>query len=1120
MIEDTSVRSPTAPLWTDLSNGAAHHVRQSFSDRTLLVYQNIDRKSSEPAEMQLLTKARIVLPAVMNYLYFSSSQVAVVYFGKTIRNKRKYGIPVGAEDFKIRMIRFLTSEIWPPLLRTDAPDESLGKDFLTEPTLWVNADISPAERIQAAEEAKERSWFKKSVENNMQVLLYLKSGVENTKYLKVILNNTFNRLHFDVVDPKEEKYRWDLRMLYTRIMDNLETQKAIASYESYESSFRHACTMAADHAIDLERPHQAMVTAIMYCAGECHADGTNSSRSAILPAAMDAFSERDNNRASSSSSGLNTEIEDGGPLTGTNFTPNFARPTLAADGSMPDPTLVAPARQEPEGLPASSQCGARREVCPDRYYRWMESLEKPESATLDYKSYFSFPALEIRNRCVKFMCGFLNAYREGKIVIGVHEIPRRDSEGNLCSDKVSSGGGGIGGRNIVVHNDQVDQFVVGVRITAEQLDEMQADVSQQLLSCVPPIPPQTVRIDVVPVCFPFEFHYSKRILVLYDDSSAFNLSRDALKQKSNYIIRFLTPHGLAVIPLDLVDEQLRPLIVLGSGELHHGGLLKAQAFVIAAYRDPADLDDETWEASLSATLTHPKNSRCRYVFVDYPEADRGPLTVPPLSVVEVSVDIKRCGCPALLAYQGKFFNNWPSIPIWDPTTRSSRRVERNYRIFRNLPFAGIGESPTPVMRQLPISPLVCTHTSPLSHLLKKSVRVWFNNAQVAHTVLSFLYNPARINDILQFRRVHPMWSSVFENRQGTHLVRMIHSTPFGVPQFIKLEYISSVQYAFQQAGVPPMPLLLCRVYEIIGNLPSPYPFVAVPLTQQSFRVSSHLIPIFYRQRYFDGTLRLAVVLDLRDGILKTMDLRNGNLVLETVIGMCFERMNKRQVTRQLLDERSRATASSPADTFHSPLVTPPLSQQLSPYGDLKLTGSFLAPRRSLMPKTLRQKLLGSHLSSVVLSPIISDSKRLTQREVEPDIPLLHFRFLTKDMLRCRTFVVETRTLSLSPTTSCCGPSSIDDVSTEGGTEGVDGMQAWTLQHLLSWYNALFTDKERVRFFGYCDRSIAFHIQSLAQVCADDLEPGALDCACQGNVRFATSREDCILHQKVRDWMHV
>lgn len=100
---------------------------------------------------------------------------------------------------------------------------------------------------------------------------------------------------------------------------------------------------------------------------------------------------------------------------------------------------------------------------------------------------------------------------------------------------------------------------------------------------------------------------------------------------------------------------------------------------------------------------------------------------------------------------------------------------------------------------------------------------------------------------------------------------MIHSTPVGAPFFAAdATYISRIQSAFITANVSVMPLLLCRVFEILGNFPSPYPYVAVPLSQQSFRVSSFLIPLFYRQHYFDGMMRLAVMLDLRDGLVKSV----------------------------------------------------------------------------------------------------------------------------------------------------------------------------------------------------------------------------------------------------------
>lgn len=1294
MIEDTSVNFGNPGSWTDLSSdlpvvpfGGLAPRAHIASDRALIVYQNSDSKSAEPEVAQLLAQARVVVPAVMNYLYFNSAKVAVVYFGKRDKDGQKFGIESGAEDFKVKMIRYLTSEIWPTLLRTDAPDESLGNDFLSRhggdqgrsetasPTTMtprnhdsdggghmiisagnsvVGGGSSPSrsafadeahglcpplrKRHYSKETAQELSWFKKSVENRMQVLLYLKRGVSETKYLKLVLNNSAHRVHFDVVHTKEEKYRWDLRMLYTRLMDNLETQKAIDSYEAYEANFRLACATAAANVLELERPLQPMTTVTIW-GTSTHEEPIDLGYGSGNDDYDDDYEVMDREVADPShaypADAMDRSVGHPGPadtsLTSCSASPSncspgavsrsFKRPAITVDspttpslaGVGSPPIRVPPAKHNADDGPVGgvldgyeSGQGSGLTLAPvtpvrnnntfaartrgptlnpskARYYRWMENLQRPESTTLDYKSYFSHTAQEIRHHCVKFMCGFLNAYRQGKLVIGVHEIRRRDSDGALETGKP-------GQNNIILHNDLVDQFVVGVKITEAELREMQEYVSERLLCCVPPVPPQAVAIDLVPVVFPVDFAFAQRILVLYE-ASTYSLSRDPLKQKSNFALHFLNPLGLSLIPLDLVDGQLEDCIVehrertaaapefvasdadagLSIPELRFSPAagspasarpefsptcLKAEAYMIASISDSTALAASDWEAQLTAALTTAK-PRCQYFFTDWPAESLGRLSVPQLHVVEVSVDIRRCGIAQLLSYRGKFFAGWPSIPIWDAATRTVRRVERNYNLFGDASsthdaaavaaHGGTSASLTPYSHNggpgtvsSPYTYLNASSAAGFQRAVVKYGWCWWTNMQIINNVLSYLYGQRRVNDVLQFRRAHPVWNRVFEFRQGTPLVHMIRSTPVGVPMFDNsVEHISRTQYAFVNAGVPPMPLILCRIYEIIGNMPSPYPFVTVPLVQQPFRVSPFLVSIFYRQRYFDGTMAISVVLDLRDGILKTMQLRDGNLVLEAIVGMCFEKMNKRQVTRQLegIEAKRQATmaraatmrARAGSGVSHSighgqgALPNPhPHHRPPAGHHDPRYAGSFLA-RRTLQPQMLRNAR--GRMSSTVLSPVASDCTRLTRREVEPNIPLIHFRFLTRKLLEDGAFVVTGISIgeaARSPTQ----PSRRMAPAAGGGQEATPSAFAaqqgtsWTLQHLLSWYNALLTDTVHIRFFGYGDRSVAFDVADFSEICEDDVESGALDLATATDIDFAACREKCTLHTKVKEWMNV
>ncbi|CAD2214178.1 hypothetical protein AGDE_15045 [Angomonas deanei] len=1097
MIEDVSVNIPQRGSFTDLSGGV---MNMSSRDKALIVYQNVEESSSESTMNQLLTKARIVLPAVMNYLYFSTAQVAVVYFGKTsLPDGTKLGEKEGMEDFKVRMIRFLTSEIWPPLLRTDAPDESLGTDKM-QGTSSNKGSPSTLEEERQEEEArqlaKERSWFKKSIENNMQVLLYLKSGINDTKYMKLVLTNSQQRLHFDVIDTKEEKYRWDLRMLYTRIMDNLETQKAIDSYDSYERMFRAACGMAARYVVELERPLQSMAKVSF-----------NTFKPNVLSGVESLRSENESLYEALAQCS-NTYRESGE----VSLTPSPIRP-----GTRPPAIQIGSRNDSNESSVNLENNGPT--------YNWMESLEKPESATLDYKSYFSHTHVEIIHRCVKFMCGFLNAYREGKLVVGVHEMPKRDSEGALSTEKE--------GRAIVQHNDLVNQYVVGVRVTPTEMAEVQEDVSAQLLECIPPIPPQTVHFDVIPVIFPKNLAYSKKVLVLYDCTNT--VSRDSLKQKSNYAIRVLAPLGLSIIPLDLVDGEVEDWVRadLSDGETTYEeanfACLKAEVYVVAAVDRPEMLQKVHWEKELGKALQGPRG-RCRHFFMDYPENIKGALTLPELSVVEISVNINWCGFAPLKSYEGKFFTGWPSIPIWDTTTKSVRRVDRNYNVFKTRTYAErIHHQGDPVL--IEDSPAIISSgmanaksSENFQHYLVASNWTWYSNPQVVNRVLSYLYDQNRISQILNFRLIHPVCNEVFENRQGIHLINTLSCTPNGVPTFtIDASHLSRMQNAFLQSGVPPLPLLLCRIYELIGGLPSPYPYVFVPLMQQSFRIAPFLLPIFYRQHYFDGQMRHAVALDLRDGCLKTIVLKDGNLLLDAIVTIGFEPLNRRQVSTLMGRQQTDAYLQSHMTEIGNKSL---FALPGSPFVDTKQ--NFLA-RRSMLARSssvtytnqLASSLRDSRMMSSVMSPKISDSTlRQTERVVEPNIPIIHFKFLSRSDVNNRRLASQ---------------------NSEDALPFSNYGERWTLHHLLSWYNALLIDEKHFRFFGYCNRSIAFHVDSLSEICEEDVEKAALELVASAPKvpteadrerpnsctprkteysNLASCREECILHKKVMDWLDV
>jgi hypothetical protein len=1306
---------------------------RSHADRALIVYQNVRRSSPDSTEVtELLAKARIVLPAIMNYLYFGSTQVAVVYFGKKVNRRGvKVGICDGAQDLKIRLVRYLTSEMWPPLLRTDAPDESLGMDGSLQsesssPQAIIDGVVSAARcgssgsadkaAVWEKEVAQERAWFMRSIENQMQVLLYLKSSTDGkSKYLKVVLQNTAHRLYFDVCDTKEEKYRWDLRMLFTRMMDNLETQKAIDSYASYLEYFRGACAMAAKNALFLERPRQPMLEVVLWTKPKALLNSPNGSPTTFPPPPNLFVAQQcvDNHDGSVSSSTDTAELPTTLPPS-SSFPPATALPKSADDSRCGTPRdngevavtqvlhrrcsttesahwLVHSVRVDDESyslstkftpLPASTpspsaNAAATTATLPAvgaprsptrvvsnasllslttlgarhshnsraRGYQWMSNLQKPESATLDYKSYFFNTALEISRRCVKFMCGFLNAYGEGKLVVGVHEMPR-NSPVNAEERKEE-------GSKIVLHNDMVDQYVVGARVSGAELECLQVDVSEQLLCCIPPIPPRAVQVDAVPVHFPKNFAYASRVLILYDFLSPSVLAPDAFKQRSNYVIRFLFTLGLSIVPLDVPLDEVRGLLRAASFNASSGlsdalptdvdwMSANTEAYLVAAVDNPAVLEKSKWEEKLARSLNRQKQ-RCYHAVIEYEPAKNKTLVLPELFVLEVSVDIKRCGYTPLMKYKGKFFAGWPSIPVWDPTTRSVRAVERNYSVLAMQPVTQLqsawqrlqesarltrgpamllsngvvsssGTTTTPgkvatTATPSPSSPALIDgsndetepntgassppgeqvkekHTSFQRHMVGEGW-MWFAQPAVIGRVLAFLYCPQNIRDVLQFRLIHPLTNLCFENRQGNYLVQMIYTTPVGVPIFNSpSEQISRIQYSFLHANVPPLPLLLCHCYETIGNLPSPYPFVAVPLVQQTFRVAPCLVPLFYRQHYFDGQLRLAVVLDLRDSLLKTVELRNGNLILDTVVGIGFEPMNKRQLMRHFLRRRqNESCAGSLTRSSSFTTMTGPEASMMASADrvadsevDVLLKESFIA-RRAFRPQALTYGT-ESHMGSLIMSPRSLEVTHTTaEREVEADIPLLHFCFLSRKAVEEGNYLkpgelprswrkappngaerpaqrgVLTPSQQLSSCTSKSAEAKVQDRSrsksatpsvgekdsngcsgSDGFPEGSDSVsmgapvvhgRPWTLQHLLYWYNAFLTDREHYSVFGCGHRSIAFQVASLSEVCEECVEAGAVAAVHASSVYrsdsscdFAPSRDACVLHRKVHDWLAV
>ncbi|RNF02646.1 uncharacterized protein Tco025E_08345 [Trypanosoma conorhini] len=960
------------------------HLRRCHNpEKALVVYQNAKGKG-EAAVQELLARARIIVPALMNYLFFSSTHVAVLYLGKKVVDGKKLGVEEGAVDMKIRMLRYLTTDMWPPLLRTDAPEDSGMAEFpFSSYGESLLEDLPPGEAKlgNVCRETSIKFLRLVALQRSMEVLVYVKNGVAGMKYLKLILRNTMERVHFDVIDTRDEKHRWEERKLFVRILDNLETQRAIPSFEAYESYFREACTVAARLSV-----HHAILK----------------------------------------------------------------KRVVVVD---------------------SRSGGGKEDAGEERQHSWMAKLSKPEGSMLDYKSYIFDTVAEIKYNCIRFMCGFLNAYMEGKLVIGVHEVPRRNPDGSIPPF-------GDGKNSIIRHDDLVDQYVVGVCLTAADLEDIQQSLSQQLLECVPPVPPEAVRVVVLPVQFPKNFKISSRVLVLCDNEA--NGYGNAIKQKIFCALHHLVPQGLALV---VVRSQTLQQAFLQDGECFHKH--KIGFYGVAAVQEPLLLDRLKWEESLSYVLEGQK-SCCRFVFVDAP----GDIEVVSLGVVEVSVNLKRTACLPLRMYTGKFFSGWPSIPIWDTVTQTVRCVERNYNVFASLLGATGGSVPkfhkrnsTALAVPLPVRFSLPSEPSQ-RWALRHSLHSWFSDPQVAGRVLSFLGDTL---DSLRFRLLHPVCDTVFERRQGIHLLQLLFATSLGdVSMRCSWDALSWMQSEMREAEIPPMPLLLCRVFESIGTLPSPFPYVAVPLEQQSFRVSKYLVPLFNLQSYFDGQMRPSIVLDMRDGIVKAIRLQNGIFILQRVFGVGFEQITRRHLSQFLYRRRmSEEGRFSDEDALISDTI-----------------------QGFLTPSLFRPFMHASDEEQALLLPLaaaVEDTGIQTlPREMERRLPLLAFKFLTEDTL------------------PKCGVSSSTAPQSDGGTE-VEHEQAdvrripWTLSHLLAWFNVLASD-EHVQHFGYCRRSVAFRISSLREVCSEHVDRIEEGNAFLSRLRFADSPQSCLLHQVVDAWL--
>jgi hypothetical protein len=122
-------------------------------------------------------------------------------------------------------------------------------------------------------------------------------------------------------------------------------------------------------------------------------------------------------------------------------------------------------------------------------------------------------------------------------------------------------------------------------------------------------------------------------------------------------------------------------------------------------------------------------------------------------------------------------------------------------------------------------------------------------------------------------------------------VQMSTLTPVGAPMLsVVRPMIASLQSSLRIFQLSAMPLLLCHVFEVLGGLPSPYPYVAVPISMQPDRVHPRLVPLYWRQNNATKGLSPSIVVDAEDGCLKEVHLVDNQVKLRWIVGIGFGRL--------------------------------------------------------------------------------------------------------------------------------------------------------------------------------------------------------------------------------------
>ena len=183
--------------------------------------------------LQMIYTARTCIPAILNFLYLrKATKRACIYFGRFDEQGKTVGLKSCqravdiADLLRSALLKIVLHEIWPPL-KADSPSLISMKSLFR---------------------------------SDMQALLWIKHVEDKdgnrtgNAYAKLVLQNV-PCLYFDNALPNQDKHRWRNRRLHVRRLDNLETAKAVDSYEAYFSTLQNSCRWA--RAIYLSRANNS-----------------------------------------------------------------------------------------------------------------------------------------------------------------------------------------------------------------------------------------------------------------------------------------------------------------------------------------------------------------------------------------------------------------------------------------------------------------------------------------------------------------------------------------------------------------------------------------------------------------------------------------------------------------------------------------------------------------------------------------------------------------------------------------------------------------------------------------------------------------------------------------------